>query len=220
MSRVSETAQTWKNFAIDRTNAKNEVEAEAAKIDQQIAELKSRKQELLARFDAEWDRKKEQARRDRDEAIKDALREGQSGTSILKEMRSNNTVLVYDLASQVRAEQAAEARAKGIVEPVPDLNIKGLSWRYHPHQGARGWLLSVDGSYIKHYAPDADPESASEDRWFVADRELNFIAGSKELFDGTAKAVMGKKVKLLEELLAGEYSGPIKIAVGEPVFTH
>ena len=219
MSKVSETAQAWKNFAFDRASAKKELEAQTAKLDQEIAALKARKAELIAAHDAEWDRRKDKTKRDRDEAIMEALRAGQSGTSILKEMRSNNTVLVYDLASRVKAEQAH--RAPSPDEPRPDPNIEGLSWRYHPHTGVRGWLLSADegGRYFKHYAPDADPD-APDGQWFVADRDLNFIAGDKALYDATARTMMGKRVKQLEALLAGEYTGPIKIAVGEPVFTH
>jgi hypothetical protein len=136
------------------------------------------------------------------------LRTGRSAQSILRELNSQNTVWMYSLAAEVKEEGPGGLEGTPDFEAVPDELLEGVEWVHHDHTGVHRWLLSKDMRYIKRYGAEG---SEFENEWFVCNRDYNFVAGNKALFDATSKSEMGKRVAMLEKLLTGTYSGKIKL---------
>jgi hypothetical protein len=83
---------------------------------------------------------------------------------------------------------------------------------HHDHTGVHGWLVSEDGNYVKRYGVEDTP---FEDQWFVSDKDHNFVAGDRELFDKTPKAEFIQRLTMLSDLLQGTYTGKIKLALNK-----
>ena len=199
----------WRNFAVDRGKARRELQEEVDSRQEQINRLRDEILTLERDFDDEWKTKKTERREALDEAVKAELRQGRSAQSILRELGSNNTVWIYGLAAEVKEEPIGGASNEPNVEAIADSTLDGVAWLHHDHTGVHRWLLSEDGRYIKRYGAEG---SDFENEWFVSDREYNFVAGNRPLYDSTSRSEMGKRVAMLEKLLQGTYTGKIKLA--------
>jgi hypothetical protein len=196
----------WRNFAIDRGKARREVQAD---VDIKQEQMNALREEILAleqNFEEKWKNRKTELRSALDEAVKAELRSGRSAQSVLRELGSQNTVWMYGLAAEVKEEGGQPAAPD--FQPVPDAEIEGVEWLHHDHTGVHRWLLSADGKYIKRYGAEG---SDFDGQSFVCNRDYAFVAGSKPLYEATAKAEMGKRVAMLEKLLSGTYAGKIKL---------
>lgn len=196
----------WRNFAIDRGKARREVQAEVDVKQEQMNALREEILSLEQTFEEKWKNRKTELRSALDEAVKTELRKGRSAQSILRELGSQNTVWIYGLAAEVKEEGGQEALPD--FQPIPDEEIEGVEWLHHDHTGVHRWLLSADGKYIKRYGAEG---SEFDGQSFICNRDYAFVAGSKPLYDATAKAEMGKRVAMLEKLLTGTYAGKIKL---------
>lgn len=202
----------WRNFSLDRGKARRDLQDEVDTRNEKIAELQDEVRELERNFEEEWKNKKVERREELDNAVKAELRSGRSAQSILRELGSNNTVWIYNLASEVKEEPASGVENnQSTHEPVADSSgvLEGVSWVHHDHTGVHRWLLSDDYKYIKRYGAEG---SEFEGEWFVCDRNYVFMAGNRQLFDSSSKPEMGKRVAMLEKLLMGTYTGKIKLA--------
>ena len=204
MSKVSETARRWKAFTADRQKARVAMQRQHTQMQEQIDALRAQISKERSEFDAHWAEVKDTLRTERDEAIKDAWREGQTGTWILKEMVSNNTKLIYGLRDDLLAE--------GFELPTTeheDAEIKGVTWRSHRHAGVHGWLLNEDGSLYKHYT-DANTS-------YIAERDTHeFVAGSKKAYDTEDRDEAEAKLAELEALLDGSFEGTLDFSKPNP----
>ena len=198
----------WRNFAVDRGKARREVQAEVDVMQEQINQLRERILSKEQEFDEYWKNRKVEIRTQLDEAVKDELRAGRSAQAILRDLGSQNTVWIYGLAAEVKEEGPLGADMLPDIQAVPDEVIEGVEWLHHDHTGVHRWLLSKDLRYIKRYGAEG---SEYEDQWFICNREYQFVAGNKALFDATSKSEMGKRISMLEKLLNGEYTGKIKL---------
>jgi hypothetical protein len=206
-----------------------EVEARRTRIN----ELQSEILEMEKSFDAQWKARKIERREALDEAVIAELMKQRSAQSVLHELGSNNTVWIYKLRDialerlgqpkKPKEPQGAQSEQIATVHPItasmpvfqqapssePDANLEGVSWLHHDHTGVHGWLVSTDGSYVKRYGMEGTP---FEDRWFVADRDHNFVAGDRGLFDKTPETEFIQRVTMLTDLMAGRYTGKIRLA--------
>lgn len=198
----------WRNFAVDRGKARREVQAEVDVKQEQINQLREQILSMEQEFDEYWKNRKIEIRTQLDEAVKDELRAGRSAQAILRDLGSQNTVWIYGLAAEVKEEGPRGADMLPDIQAVPDEVIEGVEWLHHDHTGVHRWLLSKDLRYIKRYGAEG---SEFEDQWFICNREYQFVAGNKQLFDATSKSEMGKRISMLEKLLNGEYTGKIKL---------
>lgn len=196
----------WRNFAIDRGKARREVQAEVDVKQEQINALREEILSLEQTFEEKWKNRKTELRSALDEAVKAELRKGRSAQAVLRELGSQNTVWMYGLAAEVKEEGGQEALPD--FQPVPDEEIEGVEWLHHDHTGVHRWLLSADGKYIKRYGAEG---SEFDGQSFICNRDYAFVAGSKQLYEATSKAEMGKRVAMLEKLLSGTYAGKIKL---------
>lgn len=196
----------WRNFAIDRGKARREVQAEVDVKQEQINALREEILSLEQTFEEKWKNRKTELRSALDEAVKAELRKGRSAQAVLRELGSQNTVWMYGLAAEVKEEGGQEALPD--FQPVPDEEIEGVQWLHHDHTGVHRWLLSADGKYIKRYGAEG---SEFDGQSFICNRDYAFVAGSKQLYEATSKAEMGKRVAMLEKLLSGTYAGKIKL---------
>lgn len=210
---LAELQRQWRNFAVDRGKARRLMQDEVDVLTEKMNEL--REQILMKErdFDDKWKNRKTELRSELDEAVKDALRAGRSAQSVLRELNSQNTVWIYGLAAEVKEEPPITAGPKAEVaedapEAVPDDAIEGVAWVHHDHVGVHRWLLSEDFRYIKRYGAEG---TDFEGEWFVADRDYNFVAGNKDLYDKTTHSEMGKRANMLEKLLQGTYTQRIKL---------
>lgn len=233
MADMYELQRRWRAFSADRAKAKRQLQelddadkAEIARLQEQIINRNSE-------FDDQWRNAKADLQRRRDEAVMAELAiPGRSAQGILKDLGSNNTVWIYDLRAKVmaatpiaapenvntRTHVAGEAHPmtapmkfieqETIEEPAVDLS--GVQWDYMRHPGVVGWLLSHDHALVKRYGAE---KTEFEDQWFVADRATKtFLAGSRELFDATPKGEITRRTKMLESMLEGTYTGPVREA--------
>lgn len=196
----------WRNFAIDRGKARREVQADVDIKQEQINALREEILSLEQTFEEKWKNRKTELRSALDEAVKAELRKGRSAQAVLRELGSQNTVWMYGLAAEVKEEGGQEVMPD--FQPVPDEEIEGVEWLHHDHTGVHRWLLSADGKYIKRYGAEG---SDFDGQSFICNRDYVFVAGSKPLYEATAKAEMGKRVAMLEKLLSGTYKGRIKL---------
>jgi hypothetical protein len=229
-----ELQRRWRAFSADRAKAKRVIQELD---DADNAEIDRLRQGIIKRnadFDEKWRTEKADLQRRRDEAVMQELAiPGRSAQGILKDLGSNNTVWIYDLRAQVMAVKpipaptnvnsqlhiAGEGRnqlrpierenqVEKVQAPEPEIDLSEVKWLHHNHQGVVGWLLSEDRQLVKRYGAE---KTDFEGQWFVADRETKaYIAGSRELFDATAKGEITRKTKMLEALLDETYTGRIK----------
>ena len=216
MANLTEINRQWRDFPMERSRAQRELQADLSVLRERIDALRADVQAREDQFDQDWKKKKEELYEARNEAIKDAAREGKTGAEILREMGGNNTQLVYKLITEAMAEAAEQHReATGedisVKAPQPDTELEGVQWQSHPHTGVHRWLLSSEGMFYKRYAPDADPEDENPE-WYVAMVDGNgFVAGSHALWESTGPDEAGKRVGMLQQLLSGQYAGKIRL---------
>jgi hypothetical protein len=207
-----------------------EVEARKARINELQAEIT----EMEKSFDAEWKARKAERREALDEAAIEMMMAGKSAQAVLHELGSNNTVWIYKLRhiamerlglekpddeepKQPQTAQIATVHPITASMPVfqqapssePDANLEGVSWLHHDHTGVHGWLVSTDGNYVKKYGQEGTP---FEDKWFVADRDHNFVAGDRGLFDKAPATEFIQRMTMLTDLLEGRYAGKIRLS--------
>lgn len=207
MTELQTLQYQWRNFAIDRGKARREVQAEVDVKQEQINTLRDEILNLEQGFEEKWKNRKVELRSQLDEAVKAELRKGRPAQSILRELNSQNTVWMYGLAAEVKEEGTIPSLAPEF-QAVPDAEIEGVEWLHHDHTGVHRWLISADGRYIKRYGAEG---SEFDGQVFVCNRDYAFVAGSKDLFEATSKSEIGKRVSMLEKLLAGTYAGKIKL---------
>lgn len=208
MTKLQTLQFQWRNFSVDRGKARREVQAEVDVRQEQINRLREEILTLEQNFEEAWKNKKTELRAALDEGVKEELRKNRSAQSILRELNSQNTVWMYGLAAEVKEEGPGGLEGSPEFQAVPDELLDGVKWLHHDHTGVHRWLLSEDMRYIKRYGAEG---SEFESEWFVCNRDYNFVAGSKELFEATAKSEIGKRVAMLEKLLTGTYAGKIKL---------
>ena len=221
MSTLRDAQRRYRDYAMDRSAAMRELQLDLDEDRAEIDRLRARIQEKEASFDAEWKRRKADLFDARNNAIKQAAREGMNGAEILRELGTNNTQLVYKLISEAMSEAAQEAMASEPSEEEVDhydKQLEGVVWDVHPHTGVHRWLLSKDRHFYKRYAPDATPED-EDPEWFVAMVDGNyFVAGSKDLYERTSDEERERRLGMLQSLLDGTFTD--KIRPGVPPFNH
>ena len=222
-----ELQKRWRAFSADRAKAKRDIQelddADNAEIDRLREQIRARN----VAFDEHWRTAKADLQKRRDEAVMAELAiPGRSAQGILKDLGSNNTVWIYDLRAQVMAVKPIpaatnvntyfppeERQQQQVQQQAAQLELAGpdpfsIKWQHHNHQGVVGWLLSADGNLIKRYGAD---KTDFEGQWFIADRaSKEYQAGSRELYESTAKGEMTRRINMLEKLLDGSYEGRIK----------
>jgi hypothetical protein len=113
-------------------------------------------------------------------------------------------------AAQLEETVEPQTWGAGVIveEAEPSVDVSGITWLHHTHQGVVGWLLSSDHQYVKkHGAAGTDFEG----EWFVCSRDHEFIAGNRELFESTAKGEVTRRRNMLTALLEDRYEGKIKL---------
>lgn len=226
VSTMQELQKDWRNLANSKARARRRVNEQVDELNAQAQELLERARKLDADFELEWRDKKAQLRVERDEAVKRELRKGTSAQQILRELNSQNTVWIYALAKEVKAERPEERKAKLQTAEVDVANetskeaestepvggqIEGVEWLHHDHEGVHRWLVSDDAehNYIKKYGVEGTP---FDGEWFVCDRDHNFVFGSKQLFEATPAREITSRSNMLIDLLDGNYKGRIKLS--------
>lgn len=215
----------WRNFSADKARARRAVNEKIEELQVRAQKLQEEARALESDFESEYADKKVRLRAALDESVKRELRKGISAQKVLRELNSSNTVWIYKLAKEVKAERPEErAQAQAAAEadvakeaPAPaepstaDGQIEGVTWCHHDHEGVHRWLVSDDEgrNYIKKYGVEGTP---FEGEWFVCDRDHNFVFGSKPLFEATPKREITSRTNMLIELLEGNYKGRIKLS--------
>jgi transposase-like protein len=224
MVNLSDINRQWREFPMTRSRAQRDLQRELDELREKIDGLRGQVQERESAFDEEWRRRKDALYEERNEAIKEAAREGRSGAEILREMGGNNTQLVYKLIQEAMTEQAdghvaVKVKQAEEAEPEPDTELEGVEWQSHPHTGVHRWLLSSDGLFYKRYSPDAASPEDEDAEWYVAMADGNgYVAGSRDLWQSTPADEAERRVGMLRQLLTGEYQGRIRL--GANMFTH
>lgn len=228
MADIGALNYAWRNFSAERGKARLELLGEIEARKDQINKLQAEITEMEKSFDAEWKERKAKRKEALDNAVMAELASGRSAQDVLRELGSNNTVWIYKLRTRALEGQAehkepepeyreqAPSGQMATVHPitssmpvfqqapqsVPDGVLEGVSWLHHDHTGVHGWLVSTEGNYVKHYGAEGTP---AEDKWFVADRDHNFVAGDLELFEKTPQTEFIQRVTMLHDLLSGKY---------------
>lgn len=225
MSKLSIAQEAWRNLQADRAKARTDLHAWVAEQREEIERINEVIKDADAQFHEEWRVETVKRSKARDDAARAELMAGKKATKILDELRSNNTVWIYKLRSDLLAEgydltgtptaqlrvvpQVVEDAGEPLLEDESPETETNLVWESSDHTATHRVLVDTTRTYIKKYGAEGTPY---EGEWFIADMEHSYMAGNRDLYASTSTVDLTKRVTMLTQLLDGTYQGPIRLS--------
>jgi hypothetical protein len=219
-----ELLEQWNNFTSDRETERHRLmnppgvedkKAELDQLTQQMAELKGRigllKAEITvakgsnpynrALFDVQWSKKRAELKEAVEKGFSEELKAGKSVPAILVEYNMNNPVWLYKIKDKLKHQQEKDTA-----------KLSSLQWAYSDFTGTQRFALArnEDGAwqYGKMKGALGSDLEGEEAVWDISTGD--FISGSYEVFEATNANEREKRIGMLQEVLAGVYTGAYK----------
>lgn len=226
MYELKSTFDEWKNFVSIRetvrreaegTGSNAEIKADIANIRQQIAnlqaELARKKADLFMNksstyskvdFDAEWSEKKKTLRAKLIDLLTEQLVAGKTGYELGQALGTKSMNMIYE-AKRNMDNFKAEQEEK----------LEEFDWNWHRFTGTRRYALSTEpgseGKDWKYVLMKGALDSEQEGLWCIWDYETGvLLQGSSDVYHSDPSRQT--RADTLAELLAGTYSGKLKLS--------
>lgn len=226
MNELKLAFDEWKNFVSAREEARREAEgassnaeikAEIAQIRQEIANLQAtlarKKADLFMNksssyskpaFDAEWSDKKKVLRAKLIELLTEQLVAGKTGYELGQALGTKSMNMIYE-AKRNMDEFKAEQEEK----------LDEYDWHWHRFTGTRRYALSTEpgteGKDWKYVLMKGAIGTEQEGLWCIFDFETGvLLQGNNDVYHSDAARMT--RAATLAELLAGTYSGKLKLS--------